>query len=66
MAERRPDQPVGGIDNATAANLSVGTIAATGGQVALNINVGNSNTTITFAEYQLFEQSFGGIFRTDG
>jgi hypothetical protein len=52
--------------NNTAANLSPGTITAVGGQVALQINVAGSNTTMTFAQYTLFQASFSGIFLTDG
>ena len=46
------------------ANLSVGTIQATGGFVALDISAGGpSNTTMTFQQYQLFENSaIGAIF----
>ena len=52
-------------------DLSPGTIQATGGFVALNIDAGGpSNTTMKFGQYQLFEASaigpFLGIFLSGG
>jgi hypothetical protein len=54
----------------TAANLAAGTIQATGGAVALDIDAPGTNTTMTFGQYTLFEASkigpFLGIFLTGG
>ncbi|MFO1081068.1 MAG: hypothetical protein U1E23_10655, partial [Reyranellaceae bacterium] len=54
--------------NATSANLAAGTIDAVGGTAALVINAGGaSNTTMSYAEYQLFNANpVSGITTTGG